>query len=882
MKNSMYKFCFALLFIQACSHSASAGVTYWIGGIGADATEWADAVNWGQGAPGQDDHVIVHNYSAHMPVIDSDVGQIRYLTPSWHDGINSSLRINSGGKLRVIHNTILGHGPASLGQLLMYGGEFESWTLRVGEVGNGQIILAGGKLYAEYLEWGQEVGTGTGSINIGAGRLVLPDDQTDAVASYVANGWIYAYVGTGRVYYDFHHTTVGCTTVMGIESLAKAYRPVPGHQRAEVDLDADLEWSQGDAAVSHDIYVGTEWAAVTLADISDATGIYRGRVALENFDPGALQPDTIYYWRVDEVAAGEVITTGDVWEFKTRNPTPARDLYSDTWVATDAEGRTLSDFAQCGGPRTNKLVGIYYATLNRRIPPLGPHNNTEIIAANPSNPAFNYAESFYWAEPEANYYLPDDEWVIRRNISMLTDAGVDVLVMEATNGPIYVHEFLKLCEVLQRMKDEGYKTNLKVCVWSHNNSPPVIRAYYEQVYSKGLYSDLWLYWDGKPLMLGLPDGDSLYDDDVNYDNTPVSQEIRDVFSWRSCWYNVQGSLYRYWQWGEDDDVVPSYSWDESIDRAEEIPVSPGGHAMNNLGKSAQLGVQPALNEYLVPADGSVGLGLRFAEQWERALEVDPEFVFLSEWNEWMHGWFLREVGDPPISMLGNPVPEGGYYAVDLFNMEYTRDIAPMAGGYTDNYYYQMVDGIRRYKGARPPPEASAPQTILIDGSFSDWAGVEPEFRDTLGDTFHRNHYGYAYSGPYVNTSGRNDLLDMKVARDTAYIYFYAKTRENLTPYTDPNWMMLFINADQDQTTGWEGYDFVLNRSPSSATQATLEQTSSGWNWSTVSSGIEYVAAGNEIEIRIPRTLIGQGGGFEPVALDFHWADNIQAADDIIE
>ncbi len=133
MKNSMYKFCFALLFIQVCSHNASAGVTYWIGGNGADATEWADAVNWGQGAPSQDDHVIVHNYSAYMPVIDSDVGQIRYLTPSWHDGINSSLRINSGGKLRVIHNTILGHGPASLGQLLMYGGEFESWTLRVGK-----------------------------------------------------------------------------------------------------------------------------------------------------------------------------------------------------------------------------------------------------------------------------------------------------------------------------------------------------------------------------------------------------------------------------------------------------------------------------------------------------------------------------------------------------------------------------------------------------------------------------------------------------------------------------------------------------------------------------------------------------------------------------
>jgi len=246
--------------------------------------------------------------------------------------------------------------------------------------------------------------------------------------------------------------------------------------------------------------------------------------------------------------------------------------------------------------------------------------------------------------------------------------------------------------------------------------------------------------------------------------------------------------------------VPSYSWDESPDKAEEIPVLSGGHATSHLGKSAALGVQPLDNEYLVPADGSVGQGIRFAEQWERALDVDPEFIFLSEWNE-------DKEGDPPISMLGEPIPVGGYFAVDLFNMEYTRDIAPMTGGYTDNYYYQMVDGIRRFKGVRPVPEASTPQTIRIDGSFADWAVVAPEFRDTLGDTFLRNHYGYAYSGPYINTTGRNDFLVMKVARDTAYLYFYAKTRAPITPDTDPNWMMLFIDADQNASTGWEGYDY---------------------------------------------------------------------------
>ena len=36
--------------------------------------------------------------------------------------------------------------------------------------------------------------------------------------------------------------------------------------------------------------------------------------------------------------------------------------------------------------------------------------------------------------------------------------------------------------------------------------------------------------------------------------------------------------------------------------------------------------------------------------------------------------------------------------VDEFDQEHSRDIEPMKGGHGDNYYYQMVDYIRRYKG----------------------------------------------------------------------------------------------------------------------------------------------------------------------------------------
>lgn len=204
----------------------------------------------------------------------------------------------------------------------------------------------------------------------------------------------------------------------------------------------------------------------------------------------------------------------------------------------------------------------------------------------------------------------------------------------------------------------------------------------------------------------------------------------------------------------------------------------------------------------------------------------------------------------------------------------------MKGGHTDNYYYQMISYIRRYKGVRPPEPASAQKTIVIDGKFGDWLDVRPEFRDHVGDTEHRNSIGWGNAGIYVNKTGRNDFVRLKVARDNRNVYFYAETRENITPYTERNWMLLFIDTDQDPSTGWNGYDYLVNASVPDAKTTTVKKNLGGWKWS---EGIKvpYRVAGNKMEIAIPRSVLGlpAKGDF---AFDFHWADNIQKTDDIIE
>jgi len=210
--------------------------------------------------------------------------------------------------------------------------------------------------------------------------------------------------------------------------------------------------------------------------------------------------------------------------------------------------------------------------------------------------------------------------------------------------------------------------------------------------------------------------------------------------------------------------------------------------------------------------------------------------------------------------------------VDEFDQENSRDIEPMKGGHGDNYYYQLVAGIRKYKGARQTPVAGPAKTIDINGDFAAWNGVTPEYRDAIDDTYPRNHPGYNTATRYVDNSGRNDLVSMKVSRDAQFVYFYARTKDPMTPHTDPHWMMLFIDIDRNHATGWEGYDFVVNSRVKDATVTFLERTRTGWNWHPTAE-VKYRVLGNEMMLAIAKKDLGLDG--EDTSFEFKWVDNMQ-------
>lgn len=313
---------------------------------------------------------------------------------------------------------------------------------------------------------------------------------------------------------------------------------------------------------------------------------------------------------------------------------------------------------------------------------------------------------------------------------------------------------------------------------------------------------------------------------------------------------------------------------------EEIPVAVASHPYdNNIGKSFRKGRAGVTDRQ--GRTPQTSQGLYFDEQWKRALQVNPSVVFVTGWNEWVAQRFVNRADSTKkatsAKFLGKPLKPGQTFFIDLFNEEYNRDIDPMKGGYSDNYYYQLVANVRRFKGIPSPDIASTPRTVVMDGNFSEWNTVKPTFIDPAGDVLHRNWPRIDKKLNYVNNTGRNDIAVCRVTHDNKNVYFYAKTVKKLTPSTSKNWMLLFIDSDQSAKTGWSGYDFLVNQ-----TIKGNKSTVCKWNgksWVLVGIGLlQY--ANNELELSIPLSVIRQTSG--RVKLDLHWADNIQQVNQITE
>lgn len=555
------------------------------------------------------------------------------------------------------------------------------------------------------------------------------------------------------------------------------------------------------------------------------------------------------------ISGPQIIDVGfqDFGPMTAGRPVPVRDLYSDTWTATDGLGRTVSSAAKTGPPRSGKTVGIFYFIANH-VPGGAVYDNTKLLASNPQNPQYGPVNSpHWWGQPWLGYYQSDDPSVIRTHMGMLADAGVDVLIFDNTNGPTYPDVYLSVCRVLEQMKSEGVKAPQIAFITGHGSS----NTLWANFYSQNLYPDLWFRWKGKPLMLYAPldKGETL------------PESVRGFFALRESWAWTPSDWFAdgrdKWPWL--DNYPQSYGWHEDAKKPEAVAVETAQHATTSIGRSSLAQKEPPVDDLRLTPE--TAKGVCFAQQFDRALLVDPEFLFVTGWNEWTAGHNT----DDSATFAGKPHPKGGAIFVDEYNEEFSRDIEPEQGRLSDNYYYQLAEYIRRYKGAR----SAAPVQARTMTSLADWKNVTAEYRDAVGDPVQRDHAGWG-GLRYVNHTGRNDIVAAKVSLDAKNVYFYVRTYAKLTSHTDPNWMLLYINAGSAAGTGWLGYDFVVNRQVGAGTTSLEKNVGGGYAWHQVGT-VHYAAAGNALMVTIPRRLLGVKS--LPATLTFKWADNCYAKGD---
>ena len=558
---------------------------------------------------------------------------------------------------------------------------------------------------------------------------------------------------------------------------------------------------------------------------------------------------------------------------------------SDSWAATDALGRKVREYKDAGDKKKDKFIAMFYWTWHQGNDDTTYQvkNISEIVRKYPeamkdyNHPAWGDKRPgfFFWEQPLLGYYKTTDPWVLRKHAEMLADAGVDAVFFDCTNGSLTWEDSY---EALMKTWDQAQKDGVNVPKIAFMlpfgpapHSLVSLRQLYKDVYKPGRYENLWFVWKGKPCIMAYPD---------NLTDSPKDKAIAVFFTFRppQAGYYTDGPIatrYDEWSWLQ---IYPQHGFAKKADGTfEQISV---GVAQNTSpdkkGRCGAFNVKDAygrnfsvLKGFDPRVDGYL-YGWNFQEQWNRALELDPELVFVTGWNEYIAGMHT-----PADGWNGFP-----FSFVDQYNWNCSRDIEPNAGwgDKGDVYYLQLVDNVRKFKGMNAPEKASAPKTVKI-GKADGWDDVAPYFASYKGNTMHRRHKGYG-GNVYENNSGRNDIVGAKVARDADNVYFYVETADKLTPATDRNWMMLFIDVDRDKATGWNGYDLIVNRTSPHGKKAVIEKNVGGrWEWEAVGES-KFAVNGNKLELAIAKQLMNLTG--DDVDIEFKWNDNMQENGNIMD
>jgi len=513
----------------------------------------------------------------------------------------------------------------------------------------------------------------------------------------------------------------------------------------------------------------------------------------------------------------------------------SQNMDVSTLVATDDLDRTLST---SGTGDNGRQVAVFY-NLNAT----GSGTTTQIFQdLLDAGQRLASGSAYWWAKPFFGFYRTDDSWVLRKHIEMFIYADVDYLVFDTTNDAAYTTEALKLMKLLHEYNDAGWDAP-QVAFYTNTDSGTRMLSIYSDIYSQNKYPDTWYMVDGKPLIIGKGASATIKNFfTVRYSQWPNTTRLEGGYPWidfddvATVQYDVNGK----------HGVIPvsvAQNCSDSAQFSDNVLYGMTGTTGGCRGRSWHDGADNITED-------SYKYGYNFQEEWDTAIASDAETAMILQWNEWRAGAY----GSPPK-------------VFDEMTNEYSRDIEPMTGGHFDNYYMQMVENIRKFKNTGKKVTVTESKTIDVKGDFNQWSSIKNTYYDIENGGFRRDALLYGEERA-VNTTGRNEMIYAKTAKDSSNLYFYVQTANDISEDKSGTWMNLYLDTDGDLNNNWNGYEYRVNGTSGDG-KLKLERYN-GTEFEKVDD-IGYRVYGNQMMLGISKATLGISSS--SFSVNFKWADS---------
>ena len=375
-----------------------------------------------------------------------------------------------------------------------------------------------------------------------------------------------------------------------------------------------------------------------------------------------------------DTTKGEV-TLPEPWEPDEDSLLNTHKVQPTTWVFTDGLGRESWEYGEngVGAVREGKEVGMFYWSWK-----LNPWNYVreaapviqEVMDKYPeakndfNHPAWNgYTGGHYWGVPIYGQYSGEDPWVLRRHAELLANMGVDFVFTDNSNTiTTWQDGYYDMYVEWTKAQNDGVnvpKITYYLPMWlaAPNNgidwwTTEQLESIYMDVYRQGQFQNLWYWFDGKPMMLGHPE--------VLDESIPFEKELLSFFTFRASVGSYMDNIIdgdhktglrtdverlESWGWSSRYPQATYYAskGDARMGIVEQMTVSTcsnfnyktyGTDAMNGDYITGRSYTSTYQDRFFKEGYEASKWGYNMTEQFEYALEVDPQVLSITGWNEW--------------------------------------------------------------------------------------------------------------------------------------------------------------------------------------------------------------------------------------------------------